>query len=108
MNQKKDRFFIIHFQPLERYPPIMNLLDYLGTNAVEDIVVISSRNESSSVFREYKSRSQNVEVKRTPAIVPNSIFRIFSYLSFNIRSFYLLLKYKPKSVLYFETISAWP
>ena len=108
MEKRKDRIFIIHFQPLERYPPIMNLLDYLSTNAVEDIVVISTHNETGSVFQEYKSRSENVEVKRTPVIVADSIFRIFSYLFFNVSTFYLLLKYKPKSVLYFETISSWP
>ena len=108
MKQRKDRIIIIHFQPLERYPPIINLLDYLRTIAVEDIVVISTGNDTGSIFREYKSRSENVKVKRTPAIVPNSVFRIFSYLFFNASSFFFLLRYQPKSVLYFETISSWP
>jgi hypothetical protein len=108
MKLRKNRFFIIHFHPLERYPPIINLLNYLGTNAIEDIVVISTHNQSGSVLQDYVNRHENVQIKRTPAIVPNSIFRIFNYLFFNVGSLFLLIKYKPKSVLYFETISSWP
>jgi hypothetical protein len=106
--KQKDRFFIIHFQPLERYPPIINLIDYLGKNAVEDIVVISTLNQKGGLLHRYQNSSKNIEIKRTPAIVPTSIFRIFNYFFFNLSSLYLLIKYKPKSVLYFETISSWP
>jgi hypothetical protein len=108
MRKRKNRFFIIHFHPLERYPPILNLLDYFAANAVEDIVVISTLNQKGGILKRYESSSKNIEIKRTPAIVPNSIFRIFNYIYFYINSFYLLFKYKPKSILYFETISSWP
>jgi hypothetical protein len=108
MRKRKNRFFIIHFYPLERYPPILNLLDYFAANAVEDIVVISTLNEKGGILKRYESSSKNIEIKRTPAIVPNSIFRIFNYFYFYINSFYLLFKYKPKAVWYFETISSLP
>lgn len=104
----KAKLFIIHFHPLERYPPIINLLDYFGTNDAEDVVVISTLNESPSVIQRYQSPSKNIKINRTPPINPNSNFRIFNYLFFNLRSFYLLAKNKPKAVLYFETISSWP
>lgn len=104
----RSSIIILHFNPLERFPPALNLFSYLTANSDERFIVISSRRSNESVVGEYQNHSGNVIVKRTPAIVSNSVFRIFGYLFFYGCSFYLLVKYKPQSVLYFETISSWP
>ncbi|MEO8721753.1 MAG: hypothetical protein ABI372_11650, partial [Ginsengibacter sp.] len=99
---------IIHFNPLERFPPVVNLLNYLVANSAKNNIVISSRRVKETDLNNFVSGSRNVTVKRTPAIISNSVFRIFHYLFFYGYSFYLLLKYNPKSVLYFESNSSWP
>ena len=99
---------IIHFNPLERFPPVINLLNYLTSNADEEIVVVSSRKSDKTALNDFQSDSKGLTVKRTPAINSNSVFRIFNYLFFYGYSLFLLVKYKPKSVLYFESISSWP
>jgi hypothetical protein len=108
MKKEKASVVIIHFQPLELYPPVLNLLKYLDRNQEMKVLVLSTRNKKGSSFNLINSLSSNIEIKRTAAINAGSAFRVFNYSFFYIYSFYLLLKHKPKAVLYFETISSWP
>ena len=105
--KKKTQIVIIHFQPLELYPPVLNFLKYLDKPEMSALV-LSTRNKKGSVFNQFKGLSENIEIKRTPAIIPSSPFRILSYSFFYIYTFCLLVKRNPKAVLYFETISSWP
>lgn len=99
---------IIHFQPLELYPPVCNLINYLAINSNYRIIVISTKNTNKKNVQFFRNNSKQVVIKRTSGIVPTSGLRLFHYLFFYLNSLSLLLKYQPKSVLYFETISSWP
>jgi len=107
MKRRAD-FVMIHFKALELYPPVINLLDYLGKNADEKILVISTDLPEDSHLKRYQANASNIWVKRTGSIKPGSLFRIFQYLRFYISSLLLLIKLKPAVVLYFESISSWP
>lgn len=103
-----SQIVIIHFQPLELYPPVCNLLDYLGKNSSDKIIVITTEHKGDKIFPLYKNTSKQIFIKRSLAIVPTSALRLFRYFFFYLNSLRLLLKHQPKSVLYFDTISSWP
>lgn len=109
MNKKAvDGIFIIHFQPLERFPPVINLLNYLGDTTDTPVVVISTSGKKGSPLKPYTGKWENITIKRTPCIIPGSFLRLFHYAAFYLYSLFLLIKVKPVSVLYFETLSSWP
>jgi len=99
---------IIHFQPLELYPPVCNLINYLSLNSNERIIVITTENKKEKKFQCYTNCSEQIAIKRTFAINPTSPLRLFQYLFFYLNGLRLLLKQQPNSVLYFDTISSWP
>lgn len=99
---------ILHFNPLERYPPIINLINYLGQNSKKQFIVISTKERKISKLLAYKNSSEHITIKRTTAVIPGSVFRVFSYVYFYSYCLYLLIRKQPCSVLYFETISGSP
>jgi len=108
VNETNRGIAVIHFQPLELFPPVMNLLNFLGTTSKEKIIAISTLKRKETNLKNYRNGSGNIEIKRTPPVFPHSVFRIFNYLFFYCYALYFLFKKKPAAVLYFETISSWP
>jgi hypothetical protein len=106
-NQTSSSIVIIHFQPLELYPPVCNLLDYLTKNSKDKIVVITTENRRDIQLPLYRNISKQILIKRTPAIVSTSSLRLWHYLFFYLKGLQILLKYQPDSILYFDTISSW-
>jgi len=104
---------IIHFLPLEYYPPVTNLLDYLvnyPSNKFEKIKVFSTTNNKKRKNYQFPIQLPHKSIRRTP--FPNeknnSISRIIKYLKFNLQTLILLTFLKPDKILYFESYSAWP
>ncbi|MEP6725614.1 MAG: hypothetical protein ABJC98_07355 [Bacteroidota bacterium] len=96
---------IVHFQPIERYPPVFNLLRYLAAKQYAvDIHVITS------------DPGKEMQQIAIPGITIHRIVhfkkniskwkRILLYALFIVKAFFLLLRYRPASVLYYETLSA--
>ncbi|RYY66696.1 MAG: hypothetical protein EOO13_15475 [Chitinophagaceae bacterium] len=104
---KKQSIFILHFQPLEKFPPVMNLLDYLGGLHAVKVYVVSRKNNSGGVLSNYKGESC-VHITRTGLFADKGPLRLVNYFLFYLQSFILLLRYSPHSVLYYETLSSWP
>lgn len=103
----KNNLFIIHFQPVELYPPIQNILGILE-NVESDLntTVLSTNVEA-------KQTSHTVSTKRIKLVKVNvkSRFRFLRFLKhqyFYLKAFLLFLLYKPDKILYFESISAAP
>jgi len=107
-NQTSSSIVIIHFQPLELYPPVCNLLDYLTKNSQDKIIVITTENRKDTQLPLYRNISKQILIKRTPAIVSTSSLRLWHYLFFYLKGLQILLKNQPDSILYFDTISSWP
>lgn len=98
---------IIHYFPIEYFPPVLNLLNYLPPNLT---------NQKVSVFTCYNSRNRipyqniSINVKRftSPCASDNSILRIFKYFQFFISTLLSIVIERPETILYYESISAWP
>lgn len=96
---------IIHFQPLEKYPPITNLLDHLADKS-EKTTVISTKNTLG--LSNYSNST--IRIIRYLAISEDGTLfvRLFQYLIFYIGSMFTLLLKRPNKVLYYETLSSLP
>ncbi len=103
----KKKITIIHFSPLELYPPIMNLLDYLASYDKQIDVSVLSTEPNSSLNRYENS---NIKIKRFQPIIPtdHKLIKLGRYITFYVLTFFRLFGYKPESILYFETLSALP
>ena len=97
---------IIHFQPVEFYPPIQNLLSVLKNSGMNiDVQVISTYQTKLDNF---KVDDESITISRINVCSSNRIFRLTKYIYFYCASFYKLIRYRPSTVLYFESISAFP
>ncbi len=96
---------IIHFQPIELYPPALNILEILANESrFNEINVISFK----SPYDHSYSPCTSINYMRVVQSKKSKWIRFFTYLDFYIRAIACLLKKRPKQVLYFESISAFP
>jgi len=105
MSQK--RIAIIHFYPLEFFPPVTNLLVFLSSSfpKLNFLVCSTHNNKNRKIFQ-----LQGAKLKRyaLPKIEDNAIVRAFKYALFYISSLVNLILKKPDIVIYYESISSWP
>lgn len=101
---------ILHFQPLEKYPPIINIISSLNQDTAENrritILTNSSRNELTGL----PHLPGHIKVKRLAKV--NKEFpswkRYHNYLKYNVYALWFLIKLRPGVVSYFETLSSLP
>lgn len=100
-----ERICVIHFNPIEKYPPVLNLLRYISSNIKggAQVTVITTLQPGTFVEDELPG----IQIKRVVEWEKRSrVQRIFFYWQFHIRALKLLKKLKPHAVLYYETFSA--
>lgn len=104
---KRKKVFIIHFQPLELFPPAMNMIDFLAKEKSFQLIVVTNRKIKTNRLLEYDP-GKNVKILRPAKQSNQTLLRYLNYGSFYLSAFYLLLIHHPKTVWYFETLSSWP
>jgi hypothetical protein len=100
------KLFIVHFQPLELYPPVMNLVRFIAEqqrNNVEVHIISTASHQNKKIFA-----VKGIVIHRIGKWKKqwSKWQRIFFYLQFNLRALLLLLKHRPSKVMYYETLSA--
>ncbi len=101
---------MLHFSPIELYPPAANFLNFMARDSRElECYVISSRCHLASK-KDFIASSGNIHLIRTgTSFFANSRFgRLCNYISFYANSLFLILWHRPSAVLYFETLSCLP
>lgn len=101
------KIVIIHFQPLEYFPPALNLIDYLSANSTETkLTIITTEPDKNTQWY----GNNKVKIIRYKKIIPNSgaFIKLYRYFTFYIGAFLNLIIQKPSSVLYYETLSSLP
>jgi hypothetical protein len=100
---------IIHFQPLEMYPPVANLLTFIEEEYKQNpVIVVTTVNNAITDKCDFKNK--NVSVKRVAGLnkTQPAYLRYFSYFLFYSRCLLLLIQKRPAAILYFETLSSFP
>lgn len=100
-----NKVAIIHFLPLEFYPPVTNMINVLTQENGLDVQVWSTHNNKNRSIYDAKVRINRFKL---PDNADGSFVKLFKYFSFNIKCLFDLIIYKPDKVLYFETFSVWP
>ena len=101
------RIGIVHYLPLEYYPPVTNLLDCMVLEEDMKIKVWSCHNVKN---RQPYSAGRGIHITRTifPKASDTRLFRLFKYVIFNLHFFFGLLRFRPEKILYFDTYSVGP
>lgn len=102
-----DRFCIVHFQPLEKYPPVINFLRYLASSTggkcrIEVLTTGTSR------FH-WQLEIPGVVIRRITwwGASAGRLRRAWQYLVFNVASLFFILRFRPQAIMYYETLSAF-
>jgi hypothetical protein len=100
---------IVHFQPVELYPPLMNLLEFMHKQDRSGEVVVLTTATNTDIAK-FNIGNSKVVIKRLAKIESRhgAISRYLNYLLFYTLSFLILIKRRPAAILYFETLSAYP
>lgn len=98
---------VVHYQPLEYYPPVTNFLDVASKNENLKMRIWTTHNLKKRkvyVQEEVDCISRN----KMPNPQENAFTRLRKYMGFNLRCLIGLVFFKPDRILYFETYSVWP
>lgn len=108
-----NKLLIIHFQPVELYPPVMNLLNYIPErkDVKVEVLVCSMKDEGRSTT--FKPVSESIRIIRTGTVYkkPTALYKLqryVSYIQFYMSVLIQLIKHRPVVVLYFDTLSSFP
>lgn len=104
-----SRIVILHFHPLEQYPPVMNFIRYAESNSndLSEILVIS-RNSYNKEYL-FSSTSSRIKIKRFGRSDNKYlVFRYLGYFYYYLAALLFILNFNPHTILYYETISAFP
>jgi hypothetical protein len=94
------KFTILHFQPLELYPPVLNFVSCLKNyNNIKTCILTTKWKYKFDV---------KIPCFRLGYFSKNKIIRYLSYFNFNIIGFIILFIKRPHSIIYFETLSVLP
>jgi hypothetical protein len=97
------KLVLIHFQPIEKYPPVMNMINVLGV--MEDLQCIVF---SMKAVDPWFNSPTNCKLVRWGRVSNQAIARYVGYIKFNIFSLIQLLFTKPTAIIAYETYSLWP
>jgi hypothetical protein len=92
---------LVHFQPLELYPPVMNCIRDMEEENVSELKIFTTHSKNNWF-------SATFPIFRLGNYTTSRWSRYWTYLYFNFISFFFLCFYRPEKVLYYETYSAWP
>lgn len=99
-----NKIAVIHYAPIELYPPTTNFLDIFNPGNTR-IYVFTCHNINN--LEPY--RNNRLSIKRY-AMPGNEfvLWRLWKYFRFNFGVLFALIWLKPKKILYYETYSAYP
>ena len=102
------KLVIIHFSPIELYPPVLNWLNFLAAENEPDLevrVFTMSPAGSSPLFT---SGSGKIKIFRPAPAGGGKVSAYWNYLRFYSATLFTLIRWRPDTVLYYETLSAFP
>ena len=100
---------IIHFQPLQLYPPVMNLLTFLAGKQQGKVIVFTTNYIHTSP-KPFEINSSHISIRKI-GISGNglpSLIRYYNYIKFYAGCFFQLLYLRPDRILYVDPISVYP
>jgi len=103
-NMDKKLCYIVHFNPIEKYPPVLNLLSEIDKCDLQCRFIVYTTYPNSGNINFYKY---------IPIIRIKNFFhfkraiRFIGYAFFHVKLLFLLLKHRPYKILYYESLSSF-
>jgi hypothetical protein len=94
---------IVHFQPLEKYPPVMNLINSICLMESVSCNVYTTLHKNNDWFN-----SDKIKIYRISKQYLISLLRYWGYIKFNCWVLFRLLFLQPNIIYAFETYSLLP
>ncbi len=96
---------ILHFQPLDLYPPVLNLIALLNQHTGFSFTVYTSASE----FKKKIGAGPHIKIKYWGVMGASASWkRLWHYVKFNAGTTLHLLYLRPSTVMYYESYSAFP
>ncbi len=103
------KLFLIHYHPLEQYPPAMNMIDFFSNETEIKLKVFSTKPALFRNLQLYASKgSASVDILRPISQHKNKYKRYFGYLIFHLVGLFRLIAFRPNTIMYIDTLSSWP
>jgi hypothetical protein len=104
------KIFILHFNPIELYPPVQNVIEYAATHWTGKKIYIFTTTAGKLPFAPFAGNTSHIEIIRLGQSGPSlSAFkRYMGYLQFYLGAFWQLMIKRPSKVMYYETLSSYP
>ncbi|MBC5991624.1 glycosyltransferase family protein [Pontibacter cellulosilyticus] len=104
----KSNLIILHYSPVEFYPPILNLLDVLNEDGGFRVSVITTYHGVKQL--DTKASTNNIKIYRLPYPKHNEIklSRLLKYAIYYLIALGLIIWERPRTMLYYESISSLP
>jgi hypothetical protein len=103
---KQNRLAVLHWFPIEYYPPATNLLTFFGGQGDTEVRGFTCQNTRDRAT--YKNESVRVSRCQFPTKGLPRCRRLWRYVSYPLLTFIQLLAWRPHVVLYIEPHSAMP
>lgn len=103
----KKKVAIIHFHPVEYYPPIHNLLTYISDNQKNVYIYFYSTKNEKGLNKVNYNITKDFRITKIKQN-SNRLLRFLKYIYFNIFTIFSILRIRPDSILYVESISSFP
>ena len=105
-----SKIAIIHFAPLEFYPPIQNLLNELAREGGKTTIEVFTTRPVRTVLLPFGTSSDQIKLTRIGKsdMRLSPFLRYINYFLFFSSVLLRMLRCRYKKVMYFETISSWP
>ncbi len=100
------RIFVLHWHPLEQYPPTMNLLNYFSGLRDCTVAVCSSHDDRGQA--EFTNPSVQFSRTQFPNRRLSRFRRLFAILQFPLLALWKLMRFRPDVVLCIEPHSSFP
>lgn len=105
----KNSTAILHFLPLEGYPPVQNLLKILSAKSQKYIFSFTTKGDFNFRYREEGAKIYRFGLSNYSGTgIFKRGFIYFSYLYYNLIGSFLLFVKRPGTILYYESISSFP
>lgn len=102
---------IFHFSPLEHFPPVMNLINFLGQTLPPGVSVRVYTTISDTYTKNFSvNKNDRVTIVRFGdyGFLNKTWKRYILYSIYNISTFFSCLFWRATSILYYESFSAMP
>jgi hypothetical protein len=99
---------VLHFSPIERYPPVLNWLNFLADPKTTGFGVRVFTLRAGNGVRPFIAPAANIRISRPGSAGKKGIFAYLNYGLFHAGTLLQLIKWRPDTVLYYETLSSFP